>query len=150
MDEIIRVFGINWKLLAIQAVNFGLLLILLHRFLYKPLLKVIEERQMHIKKGVENAALAEQKLGEAEGQKRVILSDATGVAEAVIRKAEARATEIAEHIKKEAEESAGKIVARGVVRGEEEAKRLKENSKEEIARMAVLTAEKILRETAKA
>ena len=100
MDEIIRVFGINWKLLAIQAVNFGLLLILLHRFLYKPLLKVIEERQMHIKKGVENAALAEQKLGEAEGQKRVILSDATGVAEAVIRKAEARATEIAEHIKR--------------------------------------------------
>ena len=99
MDEIIRVFGINWKLLAIQAVNFGLLLILLHRFLYKPLLKVIEERQMHIKKELKMQHLR-SKTWRSGRAKRVILSDATGVAEAVIRKAEARATEIAEHIKK--------------------------------------------------
>lgn len=150
MDEIIRVFGINWKLLAIQAVNFGLLLILLHRFLYKPLLKVIEERQMHIKKGVENAALVEQKMDEAEGRKKEILSQAAEIAEGTVRKAEARAAVEAERIKKAAEESAASIVARGIARGEGEATRLKENSKEEIARMAVLAAEKILRAEAKA
>lgn len=150
MEEIIKVFGINWKLLAIQAVNFGLLLILLHRFLYKPLLKVIEERQMHIKRGVENATLAEQKMIEVEERKKEILAQATETAEVAMRKAETRATTEAERIKKEAEARADEIIMRGVARGEEEALRLKEEGKEEIARIAILTAEKILREGVKA
>jgi F-type H+-transporting ATPase subunit b len=49
MEEITKVFGIDWRLFIIQAINFGLVVFLLSKFLYKPILNVIEERRKIIK-----------------------------------------------------------------------------------------------------
>ena len=69
MDEILEVFGINWKLLLIQSVNFGILLLVLWRFLYRPLVKIMGERQSVIAKGVQNARDAEERLKSIEEEK---------------------------------------------------------------------------------
>ena len=55
MEAIIEVFGLDTKLLFIQAVNFALLLIILWWFLYRPLARIVGERQQVIEKGVKDA-----------------------------------------------------------------------------------------------
>lgn len=48
--------GIDGWSVLLYLVNFGILLVLLQRFAYKPLMKMVEERQKRIKEDVERAA----------------------------------------------------------------------------------------------
>ncbi len=77
MEQIITVFGINWKLLLIQGVNFGLLLFILHRYLYKPVLSMVDVRRLKIENAIMKAEQMESDLGLAEAKKLSILSKAT-------------------------------------------------------------------------
>ena len=74
MEEIINTFGIKWELMLFQALNFGVLLFLLHRYLYRPILKVVAERESHIKKGMKDAERASRELKSAEEERRHILT----------------------------------------------------------------------------
>ena len=47
--------GIDFWGLALYLVNFGLLALILTKFLYKPLLKVLDERSSRIKENLEEA-----------------------------------------------------------------------------------------------
>lgn len=145
MDEIISTFGIKWELMLFQALNFGVLLFLLHRYLYRPILKVVAEREAHIKKGVKDAERASRELKSAEEERRRILTQATRDAE-MMHDTARRAAEVArsEAATKLAQETA-MIIASARERAEAEKRRTITESKEEIARMAVLAAERILR-----
>ena len=45
MEKVLDVFGIDWKLLLINAVNFGLLLATLSYFFYKPMMRMLDLRR---------------------------------------------------------------------------------------------------------
>lgn len=62
MEELIKSFGINWKLLTAQVVNFAILFWLLKRFAYSPLLGVLKQRESKIREGLSMAKEAEEKL----------------------------------------------------------------------------------------
>lgn len=142
--EIAAVFGLNWKLLLIQAVNFGIVLFLLQRFLYKPILRIIDERRLKIQKGLSDAEQAAARLAAAEKESKAAIAEAAAHSRQMVERAEASAKAKEAEILKEA--------AVKVRRQEEEALReaelLKqqtiEESREEIARLAVLAAEKVL------
>ena len=54
MDSIINTFHIDWKIIIAQAVNFGIVFVVLYIFALKPLNKLMAERAEKIKKGVED------------------------------------------------------------------------------------------------
>lgn len=56
--------GIDWRLLLSQAANFALLLIVLSIFVYKPLLKLMHDRQNKINEGLVKAKAADERLHE--------------------------------------------------------------------------------------
>ena len=85
MEDILKVFGVNWKLLGIQMVNFGILMYFLHRFLYKPVFAMLDKRQATLAKGLKDAADAAQ----ADAQDRATAS--AGVDDEVQRVDDARA-----------------------------------------------------------
>lgn len=147
MEEIVKTFGIKWELLAFQAVNFLILLVLLHRFLYKPLLKVISERESHIRKGVNDAERAGKELKDAEHEKTRILTKAAKEGEATLAIAKRSADDERAATLRDAAERSAAILARAEKQGEDEKRRLIFESKEEIARMAVLAAERVLRKS---
>ena len=62
MSEIIGVFGINGKLLVIQVFNFGILVLILWHFLYKPVVAMLEKREKVIAGGVRDAETAKKNL----------------------------------------------------------------------------------------
>ena len=53
--ELLTKLGVDWKLLLAQIVNFTILLSILSFFVYRPLLRVIDERRERIRQSMEDA-----------------------------------------------------------------------------------------------
>ena len=51
-NQLLSQLGIDWKLFLSQAVNFFILLLVLTFFVYKPLIKIVKERNKRIKEGL--------------------------------------------------------------------------------------------------
>jgi len=146
MSELFAAFGLNWKLLLTQAFNFGLLLIVLTYFLYKPVLKMIDERRAKIEKGVEDAEAAAKKLEAAKTEGQKIVGEASREGEGIVASARTRAEERAAEIVRNAESQAQGTLSDAKSRAEEAKRQALKESEREIARAAMLAAEKILKE----
>jgi F-type H+-transporting ATPase subunit b len=146
MGELFAAFGVNWKLLLIQAVNFGILLSALTYFLYKPLLSIIDKRRETVAEGVRKAEEASRMLADAQTEGEGIVGSAAREAEGLVANARARAEEKGGEILKSAEARAEALLKDAEARAEEAKRQALSESQKEIARAAMLAAEKILRE----
>jgi F-type H+-transporting ATPase subunit b len=146
MSELFAAFGINWKLLLIQAVNFGVLLAALTYFLYTPILRIIDERREKVAEGVRTAEAAARKLADAEAESKGLVGSASREAEQLVATARTRADEKGSEIVRSAELKAQTVLKDAEARAEEAKRQALQESSKEIARAAMLAAEKILRE----
>lgn len=145
MDQLFAAFGVNWKLLLIQAVNFGLLLTVLTYFLYKPLLSIIDKRREEVAEGVRKAQAADQQLEDAKQEGAEMVGRAAREAEQLVATARSRADEKAAEIVRTAEERASAALKEAQAKADEAQRQALLESQKEIARAAMLAAEKILR-----
>lgn len=74
--EILHTFGIDWVLLVAQFINFGIILFILKKFLYKPVMSMLQARREEIQKGIHDAEKAQRLLEEASEKERKILKTA--------------------------------------------------------------------------
>lgn len=144
MGAIFTTFGIDWHLLLIQAVNFGILLLGLWYFLYAPVAKMLEERRQKVAQGVRDAEASAHRLSEIEHSRGEILAKAGTEADEVLKKSRAAA-----QVKEKEIIAAGEATASNTVReAQAQAQELKseaiEESKKEVAKMVVLGVEKML------
>ena len=146
MEEILGTFGINWKLLLIQAINFGILLLILHRVLYRPLVRMMNERQAVLEKGVKDAEDAETKLSEIEEEKQEIITDANKEAERIVASSHAYGKSLSDEAKRDAEAQKERILKDAEAKAAELSRQAIKESEREISEMIVLGAEKVLRE----
>lgn len=147
MSELFSAFGIDWKLLLIQGLNFGILLLILSKLLYKPMLKIIDERREKIAEGVRTAEEANTRLFEAEQKSQSIIGTASKSAEALVAEARQQASAQGQGIVKSAEGRASAILADAEARAAESKRQALQETEREIARAAMLAAEKILRKS---
>lgn len=143
--EILEVFGIHWKLLAAQAVNFAVALYVLHRFVYKPIWKMLDERQKKITQGLSDAKAAAESRESAEGERATILSSARAEGGKIVDELRKQGVENEREIIREAQEKSRGILLDAEKRAAEEREHLLRESEKDVAKMAVLAAEKILR-----
>lgn len=148
MSELFAAFGINGKLLLIQAFNFGVLLLALWYFLYRPVLKLIDDRRAKIAEGVRTAEAAAKRLQEAKKEGEGMIASASREAEGLVALARTRADEKGSEMLKAAETRAGSILKEAEARAQESKHQALLESEREIARAAMLAAEKILRQNA--
>lgn len=113
--DLIKNFGINWLLLAAQIVNFLIILYLLKRFAYKPILEVLEKRRVSIEeahKNAENAAKAMEKaldeekkiMRNAQNEAKNMIAEAGKQAETIVNNAHDKAKTQSERLVKETQE----------------------------------------------
>jgi F-type H+-transporting ATPase subunit b len=145
MDQLLEAFGIDWKLLIAQMVNFGVLLVALWFFLYKPVMKTLDERARKIAQGVEDAERATEKLAGADAEAAKVVAGADEKASGIVNNARVSANEEKARIVKEAEERAARVAADADARAKEAAAKALRESEKEIARLAMLAAEKAMR-----
>lgn len=109
MEQFASQFGIDWKLMIAQLINFGIIFFVLRAFAYKPILKLLDERRKKIEDG----------LGFAEKAKSELASIETLKSEEV-----AKAQKQGFEIVKNAEQSAGKVRDEIIAGGETEKQKL--------------------------
>ncbi|MBU6214609.1 ATP synthase F0 subunit B [Patescibacteria group bacterium] len=145
MQQLFSAFGIDWRLLIAQAVNFGIVLIALRYFLYTPILTMLAKRQEMAAKGVADAERAARALAGAddEAARRVAAADAQ--AEEIVSLAREAGNAEKQRLLKETEERASAAARDAKMRAQEAAARLARESERDIVRLAVLAAEKILK-----
>ena len=146
MEQLFATFGVNWKLLLIQAVNFAVLLSALTYFLYTPVMKMLDERREKIAAGIRASDAASQRLANAKTEADGIVGDATQQAEGLVANARTRADERGNEIVKAAESRADAVLKDAAARADEAKRQALQESQREIAKAAMLAAEKILRE----
>ncbi len=144
MSELFAAFGIDWRLLTINLVNFILLLVLLRVFLYRPLLTMLESRQQLIVQGVKDAELAQKRLAEIESEKAAQLTHAASEADQLLSEARVSAERVRHETLAHTEASAAEVVASAEREATEIKRRALEESREEIAKLIVLGAQKVL------
>ena len=145
MEEIINAFGIDARLIIIQLVNFGILMVALGYFLYKPILRILKEREEKIAQGLKDAEAAAEAKSQAGLEKQAILSKAHLEAEEVNKRAKLAADTTASEIVGAAQEKASLVLKDAELKSEQLKTQAKAESEKEIAQVAILAAEKILR-----
>lgn len=144
MESILSTFGIDWRLLVINAVNFGVLMVALWYLLYAPITRMLEERRSKVAKGIEDAQAAATALAETESSRREVLSAAGKEADAVLAAARAAAAAKERELIAEAESSAGSLLTQAQAQAQELKHRAIEESKQEVAKLIVLGIEKTM------
>jgi F-type H+-transporting ATPase subunit b len=148
MQALFDAFGLNGSLLLAQMVNFAIVLVALTYFLYKPVTKLLSERQQKIAQGVQDAERAAEKLASADDVAAEKVSSAETEADGIVLTARGAAKDERARILKEAETRATQVAADAEARAHETAAKFRRESEKDVARLAVLAAEKILREKA--
>ncbi len=144
MDALFSAFGIDWKVLLAQSVNFGVLLVGLTYFLYKPILKLLKERQEIIAKGVKDAEEAGKKAKEIEAEKNEVLAQAARDAESAVTKGVSQGKTERAQIIERAQTQSDTILSDARLQADEIKRQAEIASQKEVAKTAILAAEKIL------
>lgn len=142
MESILGVFGIDWKLLLIQAVNFGLLMAALTYFLYGPIMRMLEERRQKVADGVRDAEAAARTRQEVENSRGDILAKAGKEADEALRAARATAVKKEKEILGAGEAAAASMLKDADAQAQEMKAQALRESKEEVAKLIVLGIEK--------
>lgn len=142
--QTLPVISINLWNVLISLANLLILFLLVKKFLYKPVKKMLEERQNEIDKNYldsENAKLDAESAKESYEKK---LSDAKSEADSLIQSAVNAARNREGEIIAEAKNDAEGIISRAKESAELELKKAEQGMKEEIVKVGTLLAEKML------
>lgn len=82
--EILQSFGVDWKLLLAQLVNFAIVVLVLWRFAIKPLTKIMNERNKEIEVGLKKAQESTDRLTKVENEVKQKLTQARQEADKIL------------------------------------------------------------------
>lgn len=131
--------------LVAQAITFAILIFVIVKFVWPPLLKAIETRQKEIADGLAAAQDGKSALANAAKKSEETLNDAKQKASEIISQAEKRASEIVDEAKTTAKAEGDRIIESARSEIDQEVNRAKEGLRAQVSVLAVAGAEKILR-----
>ncbi len=143
ISDTARQFGVDWPHFIAQCVSFSIVLFLLHRYAYKPILQILEDRRQRIKEGLENAERIKAELAKTEAARQEALSQANQQANRLIEEARAAASRVLEQETQKAIATANQIIAKAREASDAELVRLKAELRREIGRLVVDTTAKV-------
>lgn len=138
-----QTFGWDVKLFFSQVVSFVIVALLLRKFAYKPIQKVLEERRERIAQSLRDAERIRAELGDAEKQKAEILAKANAEAQKMIEQAREAAAVVGQRHEQEAIASAEQIIAKAHEASQLEHERVMAELKRELGRLVVDTTAKV-------
>ena len=147
--EIVRNFGIQPVLLLAQIVNFLIILYLLTRFFYKPIVKLLEQRKRRIEESLKNADLIEEKLQKTQEKSAQILEEAQKNSQSLIADAKRESEKIISQATLEARKQLEEIVGASQVQIEAQRKQMQKQLEKETLNLVVEVVKKVLSRTLK-
>lgn len=136
--------GVNGISIGIHIVNFLLLLFLLQRFLYKPIMTLLDNRAAQIKESVEAAERMRQESARADQERLEAIREARRQAEEIVTRATQEADRQRAEIIGRAREEAERIVARAEEEANAERQAAMVELRGQVADLAVLAAGRVI------
>jgi len=144
MIEILGKVGFDWQVALANFVNFVIIFFILKKFAFRPILKIVNERQNKIDEGLLNAEKAESNLLMAEENRKQIVSKAKLEANNIIGDAQTKGESIIEKSKEDALSVRVNIIKEGEIEIEEKRKSLQKELQKENSSLIIESLEKIL------
>ena len=143
MEQTLQSLGIYWPKLIAQVVNFGIVLFILWKFAYRPVLKILEERRQKVAEAMINAEKAREELKRTEAQRQEVLAETNAQANKLIEEARAAAGKVREQETQKAIKEAEQIVSKAREAAALERARMLADVKRELGRLVVATTSKV-------
>ena len=137
--------GINPVLLLAQIINFLILFFLLKKFLYKPIIKTLDDRKRKIQDGLNYSEKMKSEYEKLEEIKSKKIYQAEKQAVEIIQKAEGMAKEREAQILAKAKEEARELIADEKIDWEKREKQARKRLQRETAELAVLVARSVIK-----
>ncbi len=133
-------------MIILTWVSFISVLVILHKYAWKPILKSLDDREKHIRGAVENAERVKKELAEVQGQRDEILNEAYTKAKGIIDESRHAAIEAAKVIERKAKEEAHILLenARTEIRVEKE--RAQDDLKKQVTDWTIQLTSKLVHE----
>ena len=135
--------NINW-MLVFGVINFGVLLYLLKRLLFKPALEFLDRRREQIAARIGEARHSESQAQMLVAEKESELQQARARAEDILAAAQRESEAVIAQAREAARADASKILSDGKHRLEQERDRMVHDLREAYADIAILGAERVL------
>ncbi|MGD0577144.1 MAG: hypothetical protein ABSA74_03665 [Candidatus Staskawiczbacteria bacterium] len=142
MNALLDQLGINWQLLLSQGVNFFILLVVLWYFVYRPVIKIIKQRNAKIKEGLDKAEEADVRLKQIDeiGKGKIHEAEQKGIE--IIKTTEDKAKALEKELQKKNEEKQLQMQKESA---EQLKKMQEENKKKVLAEAADLVKKTIIK-----
>jgi len=147
MTDLFTKLGIDWKLLAAQLVNFTILIAILYKLLYKPMLDMFQKRKNTISRSLKEAKKIEEDLKNLKRVKDLEMRDARVQSKDLVNKATAAAEDQKNRILAETKTASDKLAgeAKGIIRLQKE--QMLKDLEKETGSLAALMVEKFFKKT---
>jgi F-type H+-transporting ATPase subunit b len=135
------------KSIVIQAINFGLLLFILVKLLYKPLMAKMEERTEAIRKSLEEAKAARADAERERAEHAAKLQAAYAEAQAIRATALKEAAEEQRRLVEAARGEATRLVESARSELAQDVRRARQELRQEVSDLAITVAERLIRKS---
>jgi F-type H+-transporting ATPase subunit b len=137
-------FGIDLPLFLAQVVCVSVVIVVLWKFAFKPVLATIDERQRQIQDGLRYTEEMKAKLAQTQQESAGLIKQAQAEGARFIEEARRVAKELGDRQQKEASARAEDLIVKAQQAMELEHKRMMEEARTEVARLVVATTQRVL------
>ena len=139
--------GLNVSQLIWQIVAFGLLVFVLQRFLYKPVLNMLDERRSRIDQSLRDAQAAAEKAAAAQAEFERRINESKKDAQAILAQANETSAKLKEELLVEAREQARQLVDKAKEEIEAERARTMAQLEKQVADLAITVSQRVIGES---
>ena len=137
VERIVTTFGLNWPQFLAQVASFCIVCVILHRYAYRPVLKMLEVRREQIAQGQATAEQIKAELARTEAQRQEVMAQANVQATKFIEEARAAAARVREQETKKAVAAAEQIMINAREAAAQEHDRMLADLKREVGKLVV-------------
>jgi F-type H+-transporting ATPase subunit b len=139
VEKIAQTFGVDRSHLVAQIISFSIVCVLLYRFAYRPILKILEERRGQIAQGLANTEKIKANLAQTEEQCQELIGQASAEANKLIEEAHEAAAKVQKRETEKAIVAAEQIMVKAHEAAKRDHDRMFAELKGELGRLVVQT-----------
>lgn len=141
-----QALGLDWKLLIEQTIAFLILLWILGKFVYPPIIKMIDERRSAIEEGMQHAKKADEALKKAEADVADLIAKARSEADEIIARSQKEAKDIVDRAEDSAVSRAERIVEDAQVQINQDIEAARTALRDETVKLVAAATESVIDE----
>lgn len=139
--------SINVVQIIFQIVNFSILLVLMKRFLYKPMINILEQRSKKIEAGLEAAEKSIEEQEKMEKTKKKIITQAEKDASQILEGARVRAKKVERQLAEQAEKEADRKLKKAEELSKSRMRQMESELSRKFSQAVLQTTESLLKDS---